>query len=537
MDYIKKEFKAGDILSALDLNNMGDGIEEAIGLAEDAALKGAQADYNENDSTSASYIKNRPFYEDNAYEPITWDGNMEGREYFDFSSAAGEEPGTVYAVKISDTILTSEDFLGSTVYCSDGYSERIEQVMPPEVSEEIGAYGIDWLCSVFDTTKISIATGVAFPSTGLYIQHWPSDGSYSLKLSKTVIQKIDKKFIPVINNIEEGTGENATQQSPRPDKTNLTNDQGQLCFEGDNPFVNAEDDLVPYGAFGKSSVSLGGRSCAYATHSMATNSKTVALGEESLATGYATIALGGASFSGGSQTIARAEASTALGHKNDAAAPYTFVHGAQNVAGGTYQAVFGVANENNTDNLFEIGNGKLDENGNVIERVNALAVTRDGRVKVQNLDLSAMEVNDLVPMAVLTQGIKMIEENRNIQNGDADGSIQQKYGAANAVGAAAFGTHTQANAEASLSCGAHTIADQYAQTVVGKYNNKTSRNGSLFVVGGGVSDSERRNTLEVISDGEIVIYWEGAYYSLNNMLNLIANAHGGTSFFDAAKKE
>ena len=336
-------------------------------------------------------------------------------------------------------------------------------------------------------------------------------------------------------NMEKGTGTSATQQIPRADKVNLYNDQGQLCFEGDNPFAGEEDDLVPYGALGTSSVSLGGRSCAAATHSMTTNSKTVALGEESLATGYATIAAGGASFSGGSQTIARAEASTALGHKNDAAAPYTFVHGVQNVAGGMYQAVFGVANENNTDNLFEIGNGKLDESGNVLERVNAFAVTRDGRVKVQNLDISAMEVNDLVPMAVLTQIYEAVEAERNIQNGSADGSIQQKYGAANAVGAAAFGTHTQANAEASMSCGAHTIANGYAQTVVGKYN-KIGRTGSVFVVGGGESEEFRRNALEVLQDGEIIIRWKGTDYSLNVMLQLIANAHNGDSFFDLAKK-
>jgi hypothetical protein len=41
MDYIKKEFKAGDILSALDLNNMGDGIEEAISLAQEGAAGAA----------------------------------------------------------------------------------------------------------------------------------------------------------------------------------------------------------------------------------------------------------------------------------------------------------------------------------------------------------------------------------------------------------------------------------------------------------------------------------------------------------------
>ena len=213
------------------------------------------------------------------------------------------------------------------------------------------------------------------------------------------------------------------------------------------------------------------------------------------------------------------------------------------MAGGLYQAVFGVANENNADNLFEIGNGKLDTSGNVIQRANAFAVTRDGRVKVQNLDSSAYEENDLVPIAVMAQGFQMLEENRHIQNGSADGSIQTKYGAASAVGSAAFGTHTQANAEASMACGAHTIADQSAQTVVGKYNRTSKRNGSVFVVGGGDSNEYRRNALEVMQDGEIIIRWEGNYYSLNSMLNLISNAFvKGTAqenkaFFDAAKQQ
>ena len=344
-------------------------------------------------------------------------------------------------------------------------------------------------------------------------------------------------------NMEKGTGIEATQQIPRSAKTNIINAQGQLCFAGDSPYITPEENAeVPFGALAEASVSLGGRTSAQNTHSMAINSKTIAKGEESFATGYATVALGGASFSGGSQTIARAEASTALGFKNDAAAPYTFVHGAQNLAAGTYQAVFGVANANNVDNLFEIGNGKLDASGNVTKRENAFAVTRDGRVKVQNLDGNTYEENDLVPMAVMTQGLDMIEAGRYIQNGSWDGSIQTKYGFAGAVGAVALGTNTSASAEASMSCGDHTVATQYAQTVVGKYNKTSTRSGSVFVVGGGESNESRKNALEVMQDGEIIIRWEGNYYGLNSMLNLIANAfvkgnaEENKAFFDAAKK-
>ena len=356
-------------------------------------------------------------------------------------------------------------------------------------------------------------------------------------------EKLAMEAVASAANMEKGVGVEATQQIPRSAKTNKINAQGRLCFEGDSPYMTPEENAeVLFGALAEASVSLGGRTSAQNTHSMAVNSKTIAKGEESFATGYATIAAGGASFSGGSQTIARAEASTAFGFKNDAAAPYTFVHGVQNVASGLYQAVFGVANKNNVNNLFEIGNGKLDESGNIIERVNAFAVTRDGRVKVQNLDVNTYEENDLVPMAVIAQSLQMIETDRYIQNGGADGSVQTKYGTASAVGSAAFGTHTQANAEASLSCGAYTVANQYAQTVVGKYNKTSSRSGSVFVVGGGESNENRRNALEVMQDGEIIIRWEGSYYSLNSMLNLIANAfikgsaEENKAFFDLAKK-
>lgn len=56
MEYVKKEFKAGDILSALDLNNIGDGIEEAIGLAEEGAAGAA----NMEKGTGASATQQLP---------------------------------------------------------------------------------------------------------------------------------------------------------------------------------------------------------------------------------------------------------------------------------------------------------------------------------------------------------------------------------------------------------------------------------------------------------------------------------------------
>jgi hypothetical protein len=118
-----------------------------------------------------------------------------------------------------------------------------------------------------------------------------------------------------------------------------------------------------------------------------------------------------------------------------------------------------------------------------------------------------------------------------------DGQIYKVSNPEKGIAAHADGYNTKAIANYSHASGFETVADKDAQTVVGQYNNETSRNGSLFVVGAGNNDAERINGLEVIQGGEVVIRWEGAYYSLNLMLNLIANAHGGPSFFDLAKKQ
>lgn len=350
-------------------------------------------------------------------------------------------------------------------------------------------------------------------------------------------------------NMEKGTGENATQQVPRPDKVNLYNDQGQLCFEGDNPFVGEDDDLTPYGAIGKSSVSLGGRSCAAATHSMAINSKTIALGEESLATGYATIAAGGASFSGGSQTAALGSACVALGHKSLAEAPYTFTYGVHTKAGTTYQTVFGVANDNDSNNIFEIGNGMLDEAGNIIDRANAFYVTYEGRAFINpryNVEVSNIRSNELISLS-MAEHWWTTKTNIGIGTDLDKTTVQQNGCSATKVNCVALGLRSEASGDVAFAEGLDTKASGYyshagglgtiasgvAQTAVGKYNKENVN--AVFVVGMGGSDTDRRNGLQVLTSGETIIYWNNNYYNLNSMLTIISNTHGGATFFDDAK--
>ena len=239
-------------------------------------------------------------------------------------------------------------------------------------------------------------------------------------------------------NIEKGTGENATQQTPRADKIHDTD--GKKCFTISEEIatkagINTE---VEYGSVGNFTATLNGRSSAQAKHATAIGNSTVALGEESFAQGYEAIAKGNSAMAAGSQVYAVGEASVAHGLKTQAKGNYSYAGGARTQA---------------------------------------------------NAELSQ-----------------------------------------------ATGVDTVADGYASSANGQGTVADQSAQFVVGKYN--APREGSVFQVGAGHSPDEKINGLDVLQGGEVIIYWEEAYYSLNLMLNLIANAFGGgPAFFDAAKKQ
>ena len=96
------------------------------------------------------------------------------------------------------------------------------------------------------------------------------------------------------------------------------------------------------------------------------------------------------------------------------------------------------------------------------------------------------------------------------------------------------GIDTIAEGYASSANGQGTVADQNAQFVVGRYN--VPREGSVFQVGAGNSVDEKITGLDVLQGGEVIIYWNDNYYSLNLILNIISNMLGGSSAFDDAKK-
>lgn len=400
--------------------------------------------------------------------------------------------------------------------------------------------------------------------------------------------------------LQSGRGFNSVQQLPRTDKVTRAAGETVLHFdftgyERAKEITGSADDVkirIPFGAIGQYSTSINSRSSAQKKHAFAANNSTIAAGEESFAAGYETIAEGNGSAAFGSRTWAKGKESHTEGILTLAEGQAAHAEGSLTKAIGTHSHAEGYMTEANGDYTHSEGSATKTygfsshaEGNEAIADTNA-SHTEGSGTKVISYQLAG-ESGESGPTGGIPEETPDYNDYESTEDfrvryaacahAEGNNSVAMGYGAhAEGVGTNAYGRashtegwctqtgelinkvmdgqtykvsnlekgtaahaegyNTKAIANYSHASGFETIADKEAQTVVGKYNNRESRNGSLFVVGAGGNDGSRKNALEVISDGEIVIYWEGTYYSLNNMLNLIANKWGGKSFFDLAKK-
>lgn len=148
-----------------------------------------QPNWNQSDNTQADYIKNRPFYDDNIIY-FEYDGASEPLVKLDVSAVMGYE---AYACKISNTPLTKEQLLGSTMTM---YQRG--DFVPVTITEDIMIDGGNYLIintdsfySVFEDTTIQ---GLPV-TTGTWTALVPSM-FYVSKIEKNELKQIDKKFIP-----------------------------------------------------------------------------------------------------------------------------------------------------------------------------------------------------------------------------------------------------------------------------------------------------------------------------------------------------
>lgn len=269
-----------------------------------------QADWNQNDTTAADYIENRPFYE--SITDYTWDGNTEGRDTY-----------SGY-VKISDDTPTPETLLnGAVLY--DGSNKMYDiTAISCMYNDTVFIDTQSGTFQIFYSTSCTIpASGSSFtvPSTGIY--YYNSEYTVSRKLQVPVAVKIDKKFIP--DSLASIPTEIETINTTLSSKMNSNDPVGTGSFS-----MGRKADTT----IGNCSHAEGTDVTASGSYSHAEGASTTASQDYSHAEGYYTTASGSCSHAEGQVTTASGIASHAEGDNTTASGKYSHAEGSSAVASG-----------------------------------------------------------------------------------------------------------------------------------------------------------------------------------------------------------
>ena len=135
---------------------------------------------------------------------IRWDGNMDGRIALDMS-ALGYDAG-IYFVKVSDTVLTTDDVLGGKIYARYSSSTSDHRVITEQDIDTAtwpGAFTVTELCVVvYSDTDLANALGIpaGIYTNGVYFWKYADSaaGGYVSRFVEPItINKIDGKYIDV----------------------------------------------------------------------------------------------------------------------------------------------------------------------------------------------------------------------------------------------------------------------------------------------------------------------------------------------------
>ena len=381
---------------------------------------GVQSDWNQNDSTAADYVKNRPFYEGDPVETEIVNASLDFRQsgsiYAYYGTAfAGEsfEIGQTYQVIFDDSTYDCTAFL----------------------LEGLGCLGNPSLLGVQIEGSADVPFAIARnPETS--IVYTTMDGvSHSLKIVAGVreINKIDKKYIPTLDyldkknptgvgsfgmnrkinsdigeysvalgegcvasgasSISAGSDAEATELTAqafgRSTKANARFSHAEGCYskvsidasekvqeyaseagagryghaEGFNTLVTGGIGAHAEGALtlasGDSSHAEGYTTTASGGQSHAEGYTTTASGNQSHAEGYKTTASGSYSHAEGESTTASNDGSHAEGNKTIASGRYSHAEGSSTIASSDYQHVQGHCNVEDSSGIYAhiVGNG------------------------------------------------------------------------------------------------------------------------------------------------------------------------------------
>lgn len=175
---------------------------------------GGSADWSVNDPEAAGYVKNRTHWLERAFEPIEWDGDIEGRDSIDNSLWYGAPAGASVLYKISDQVLDVDTLSAANGYCTIGAaSVPLEIYYPTQVVD-----GVVWFCQYNASRPLGDSyedfaggdilltaisgdftdtLGVVVPSAGTYARQGAGGyGLHTLHFDWDTYHKLPAEFLP-----------------------------------------------------------------------------------------------------------------------------------------------------------------------------------------------------------------------------------------------------------------------------------------------------------------------------------------------------
>ena len=286
----------------------------AAGLVD---VPSVQPDWNQNDSTAADYIKNRPFYTGNPVETVL----------VEESTVTFAKNGSLYGAMFPTTF---EATVGNIYKVSwDGSDYECTCV-------DFNSYGVIGNLSIPGAGSDTGEPFIMVVNNGVAIQIITADtsASHTFSISGFVVSitKIGAKYIPKL---------------PYMDKVNPT---GTGAFS-----LNRKTDTT----VGEYSFAEGYQTTASGGYSHAEGRLTTASGDSSHAEGRLTTASGYYSHAEGQQTMASGYYSHAEGHQTMASGDYSHAEGDKTKASSKLQHVQGKYNIEDATNTYAhiVGNG------------------------------------------------------------------------------------------------------------------------------------------------------------------------------------
>ena len=177
-------------------------LPEAGGGDEGGTLVQQQVDYEENDTSKVTYIKNRPFYTSDGFS-YEWDGTT----LDETKKVSGTDPRYFY-YKISDNIMSVSDLVGAKATFNNRKNTITENSIK---TYENGSFGYNYY-STYEVLLVCVEAGsfsTALGTVELTPGLWFMEAGFHITLleKEAEVKQIDNKYIPKATAIDDANAD------------------------------------------------------------------------------------------------------------------------------------------------------------------------------------------------------------------------------------------------------------------------------------------------------------------------------------------